>query len=106
MIKNYSVNQIHLNLLFKLFSSFLFLFIILLPPYDSIGQTLTPDLITNIKPSTTHIYSTGQLIVGATIHTDRVYQTTSVPAFLNNAIFIKTPNDDKTLNSTSAFTFD
>jgi hypothetical protein len=33
--------------------------------------------------------------VGNTYYTDRVYQITSIPSYLTNALLIKTANDDK-----------
>ena len=63
-------------------------------------------LITNIASTTGHLYSLSSLAVNATVYTDRTYQITSVPALLDNAPFIRTPNDDKTNKSTTALTFD
>lgn len=64
-----------------------------------------PALVTNITTTTGKTYSLSQLFVGNTVYTDRVYQATSVPAFLNNAPLIKTANDDKYNKSTSALSF-
>jgi uncharacterized repeat protein (TIGR02543 family) len=63
------------------------------------------DLITDISANTGRSYTLGELTVGTALYTDRTYQATSVPAFLNNAPFIKTPNDDKGNKSTSMLSF-
>ncbi|MEO6499825.1 MAG: choice-of-anchor D domain-containing protein, partial [Mucilaginibacter sp.] len=62
-------------------------------------------LITNIAATTANPYILGALTVGTTVYTDRAYQTTDVPAFLNNAPFIKTPNDDKGNKASSLLSF-
>ncbi|MEO6329084.1 MAG: InlB B-repeat-containing protein, partial [Ginsengibacter sp.] len=67
---------------------------------------LSSSLITNISATSGRSYILGALVVGTTLYTDRTYQATSVPAFLNNASFIKTPNDDKTSTASSLLSFD
>jgi N-acetylneuraminic acid mutarotase len=62
-------------------------------------------LISDIKPKTTGAYTTGELITGTNYYSDRDYIVTSVPTFLTNAPFIKTANNDKTLNSSVLLTF-
>jgi uncharacterized repeat protein (TIGR02543 family) len=62
-------------------------------------------LITNITATSGRNYVLSTLAVGVTFFSDRTYQITSVPGFLNNASFIKTPNDDKTSTATSLLSF-
>src|SRR5438128_1387205 len=62
-------------------------------------------LITGVSATSGRTYTLGQLTVGTTIYTDRVYQVTSTPAFLNNAPMIKTSNDDKASTATSLLSF-
>jgi N-acetylneuraminic acid mutarotase len=62
-------------------------------------------LINNIKPKTTGAYAIGELVTGTNYYTDRDYTITSVPTFLINTPFIKTANNDKTLNSSALLTF-
>ncbi|MEO6456585.1 MAG: choice-of-anchor D domain-containing protein, partial [Ginsengibacter sp.] len=69
-------------------------------------QQASPALIANVTATTGHSYILSKINVDTVIYTDRVYKTTSLPAFLNNAPFIKTPNDDKANNSTSILSFD
>ncbi|TFF33278.1 glycosyl hydrolase [Mucilaginibacter psychrotolerans] len=53
------------------------------------------DLLANVVGYTTAKPITAKMTVGSTYYTDRVYQITSMPAYLNNASLIKTANDDK-----------
>ena len=62
-------------------------------------------LVTNITAATGRSYALGQLNVGAALYTDRSYKATTIPAFLNNAPFIKTPNDDKANKAAAALSF-
>jgi hypothetical protein len=62
-------------------------------------------LITNIASTTGRTYTLGKLVTGTTYYTDRTYTTKSVPGELNNAEFIKTPNDDKFNNTNNLFSF-
>ena len=62
-------------------------------------------LVTNIKSTTGRNYTLAELVVGTTVYSDRTYKVTSVPASLNRAPFIKTPNDDKKSTSTGVFSF-
>jgi N-acetylneuraminic acid mutarotase len=62
-------------------------------------------LISDIKPKTTGVYAIGELVTGTNYYTDRDYTITSVPTFLTNTTFIKTANNDKTLNSSVLLTF-
>ncbi|MEO6330160.1 MAG: hypothetical protein ABIO55_14595, partial [Ginsengibacter sp.] len=63
-------------------------------------------LITNITATTANSYTLGELVTGVTVYSDRTYQATSVPAFLNNASFIQTPNNDKSNSAVSLLSFD
>ena len=65
----------------------------------------TSSLVSNIKATTGNQYALGKLIKGAVLYTDRNYQVTSVTTTLNNAVFIKTPNDDKFVTATAALSF-
>src|SRR5258706_12970079 len=89
----------------KPYIAFLFFAILLLQKTSSFSQTPS-GLIINITATTGRSYTLGELIVGATVYTDRTYQATSVPGFLNNASFIKTPNDDKANKAASMLSFD
>lgn len=60
-------------------------------------------LISKISTSTGHPYAVSTLRDGALIYTDRTYLATSVPAYLSNASFIKTPNNDKYTKSSMSF---
>lgn len=60
-------------------------------------------LITNVSASTGHPYAVSTLSVNVPIYTDRTYKATSVPSYLNNAPFIKTPNADKSSKSSVSF---
>jgi N-acetylneuraminic acid mutarotase len=62
-------------------------------------------LISEIKPTSTGIYEPGELVVGTTYYTDRDYTIQSIPAALINTPFIKTANNDKSLNSSTLLTF-
>jgi len=74
--------------------------------FTVINQTQSSsDLITGISSATGNSYTLNNLAVDELIYTDRTYKFTSVPAFLNNAPYIKTPNDDKANKSTAALTF-
>ncbi|QMU29384.1 InlB B-repeat-containing protein [Adhaeribacter radiodurans] len=52
-------------------------------------------LISYLISQSPRLYTVSELTLGTLLYTDRTYQATSVPAFLNGAPFIKTPNDDK-----------
>jgi len=86
----------------KLYTVFLSLCIFLLKTGSLYSQT---PLVTNIVATTGHTYTLSQLAVGAMVYSDRTYQVTSVPAFLNNVPFIQTPNADKGSKSTSVLSF-
>ena len=101
--KTYSPKLERMQLTGKQFIAFLF-FTVLLHTASVYAQSSS--LITNITSTTGRSYTLGELIAGVTIYTDRTYQATSVPAFLNNAPFIKTPNDDKANNTASMLSFD
>ena len=103
MRKIYNLKQQKLRLFVKFYIAFLFSAILLLQGTFAYSQT---GLIINIAATTGRSYSSGQLIAGTTIYTDRTYQATTVPAFLNNAPFIKAANDDKSNKSTSMLSFD
>lgn len=62
-------------------------------------------LVSEIKATTGRSYIPAELVVGTKIYTDRVYQATSVPAFLNKAPLIVTANDDKSSTSTAMLSF-
>lgn len=62
-------------------------------------------LITNVTSLTGRSYRLGELVEGTAVYTDRTYQVTTVPSFLNKAPFIKTPNDDKANKATEALSF-
>jgi N-acetylneuraminic acid mutarotase len=62
-------------------------------------------LITNVTATTGHKYVLTNIAVDTLVYTDRTYRITSVPALLNNAPFIKTPNDDKAKTSTTVLSF-
>ena len=72
--------------------------------FKVINQTTTA-LVSNIRSTTGNSYKLGTLAVGTTLYTDRTYTVTSVPTAYNKAAFIKTPNDDKYVTSTSALSF-
>lgn len=75
--------------------------------YFVIGKdSVQPALISNISATSGRTYALADLVVGALLYTDRVYPATSLPSFLNNAAFIKPPNDDKTNKSASLLSFD
>lgn len=84
------------NYLFKL--SFL-LGVLLL----SRASSVSAQLISNVTASTGHPYAVSTLNANVTIYTDRTYKATSVPSYLSNAPFIKTPNDDKASTSSISF---
>ena len=87
----------------KFYMAFLFFAKLLLQGTFAYSQ---PGLVINIAATTGRSYTSGQLIAGSTIYTDRTYQATAVPAFLNNAPSIKTANDDKSNKSPSMLSFD
>lgn len=62
-------------------------------------------LVTSVKTTTGRNYVITELETGAALYTDRAYQVTGVPAFLEKAAFIRTANSDKTNKNTSAVTF-
>jgi hypothetical protein len=53
------------------------------------------ELLTNVVGYTIAKPLIAKLAVGNTYYTDRVYQITSIPSYLNNVSLIKTANDDK-----------
>jgi hypothetical protein len=53
------------------------------------------ELLTNLVGYTTAKPLIAKLAVGNTYYTDRTYQITSIPSYLNKASLIKTANDDK-----------
>ncbi|MEP6595153.1 MAG: choice-of-anchor D domain-containing protein [Ginsengibacter sp.] len=79
------------------------LFIILL--FHTISAYSQTGLISNTTATSGRSYVAGQLVVGTAVYSDRTYQATSVPVSLNNAPFIKTPNDDKSSTATSLLSF-
>lgn len=62
-------------------------------------------LVSNIVTTTGHPYTLSKLYVGNTVYTDRTYQATTVPAFLDNAPLIRTANDDKYVKSATCLSF-
>ncbi len=72
--------------------------------FSVVNQTSTT-LISNIQATSGNPYTLSQLAVGTTVYTDRTYQITSVPTDLSKMPFIKTPNDDKKLTTTTALSF-
>ncbi|PSR52256.1 hypothetical protein AHMF7605_01320 [Adhaeribacter arboris] len=52
-------------------------------------------LISHLVSQSPRLYTVSELTLGTPLYTDRIYQATSVPTFLNGAPFIQTPNDDK-----------
>jgi uncharacterized repeat protein (TIGR02543 family) len=62
-------------------------------------------LVSNISASSGRSYILSELAVGAIHYTDRTYKITSVPASLDKAPLIRTPNDDKKNTSSSLLTF-
>src|SRR4051794_34075937 len=102
MKKSYDLNlKLNANRI-KLYAVFLLLNIFLFKSDLLHSQT---GLITNVVSTTGHSYTLGQLTVGTTIYSDRTYQVTTVPSYLNGADFIKTANDDKNNKTTSALSF-
>ncbi|RDC61745.1 Ig-like domain-containing protein [Adhaeribacter pallidiroseus] len=73
--------------------------------FNVVNQSTTTSLVSNIRSYTGNSYSQSKLVVGVTFYTDRDYQITSVPASLNNQVFIKTPNDDKYNTASPAVSF-
>ncbi|MEO7960977.1 MAG: T9SS type A sorting domain-containing protein, partial [Ginsengibacter sp.] len=67
---------------------------------------LLPPLISGISSKTGRTYTASILKTGAQVYTDRNYQAATLPAFLNNAPFIESPNDDRNNSSKSVFSFD
>ncbi|MEO6327656.1 MAG: kelch repeat-containing protein [Ginsengibacter sp.] len=63
------------------------------------------ELITNIISTSGGNYILSHLAVDTAIYTDRAYVATSVPVNLNNASFIKTPNNDKANTSATLLSF-
>ncbi len=61
--------------------------------------------ITNLTTTSGRSYVLSTLYINNTVYTDRTYVATTVPANLNNAPLIKTPNDDKANKSASLFSF-
>ena len=55
------------------------------------------ELVKQIVTTSDNSYALGRLRVGETFFTDRPYTITDLPAFLEGARVIKTPNDDKRL---------
>lgn len=62
-------------------------------------------LVSEIAATSGRSYVLAELIVGAKIYTDRTYEATTVPAFLNKAPLIRTANDDKRSTSATLLTF-
>ncbi|GAA4431165.1 hypothetical protein GCM10023188_18470 [Pontibacter saemangeumensis] len=65
----------------------------------------TTSLVSDVVSTSGRSYALGELIVGAKIYTDRTYQATTVPAFLDRAPMIRTANDDKKSTSTTLVSF-
>ncbi|MHA6248784.1 malectin domain-containing carbohydrate-binding protein [Pontibacter sp. CAU 1760] len=65
----------------------------------------TSGLISNIASLTGRSYLLAELTPGVKHYTDRSYDVTSVPSFLQGAPFIRTPNNDKTNNKTAVVSF-
>ncbi|MDQ4139425.1 MAG: Ig-like domain-containing protein [Bacteroidota bacterium] len=63
-------------------------------------------LISYLLAQSPRLYALSQLTVGTALYTDRMYEATSVPEFLNGAPFIKTPNDDKGNKSPELLSFE
>jgi uncharacterized repeat protein (TIGR02543 family) len=64
-----------------------------------------PLSVSNIIATTGSSYTLGELTVGVTVYTDRTIQATSVPASLNKAPFIKTPDEDRSNKSDTLLSF-
>ncbi|MEO6498782.1 MAG: InlB B-repeat-containing protein, partial [Mucilaginibacter sp.] len=62
-------------------------------------------LITNLSVGSKKAYSVSQLNTGTTHYTDRTYKITSAPAIIDQAPFIKTPNDDRSSKAASLIQF-
>ena len=69
-------------------------------------QAVAANLISNITSGIGKSYLLGSMGTGITYYTDRTYKTTSVPASLNGAPFIKTANDDKRNAGTTLLSFE
>ncbi len=66
---------------------------------------LISSTLTNLSVNSSRSYVLDKLAVGVLHYTDRSYTVTSVPAYLNNEVMIRTPNDDKTNTLSSLITF-
>ncbi len=62
-------------------------------------------LVSEVAGTTGKSYVLDELIVGKAVYTDRTYQATTVPAFLNKAAMIRTANDDKRSTSSALLSF-
>ncbi|MDQ4139120.1 MAG: T9SS type A sorting domain-containing protein [Bacteroidota bacterium] len=69
------------------------------------STSTTQPLVTNITSSTGRSYTLSEIRTGVTVYTDRTYQATTIPSYLNGELLIKTPNDDKRNTSTSVLSF-
>lgn len=75
----------------------------------SIVATFAPTqqvpLLSNVSATTASTYVIGTLAKSETFYTDRTYQVTALPAYLNGVPFIKTPNADKGNKTTNLLSF-
>ncbi|MFT2011394.1 malectin domain-containing carbohydrate-binding protein [Pontibacter sp. 13R65] len=62
-------------------------------------------LVSDIASTTSRSYTLATIAVGANYYTDRAFQITSLPAFLNGKSLIRTANDDKSNSSTNLLSF-
>ncbi|MBF9254587.1 cadherin domain-containing protein [Pontibacter sp. 172403-2] len=63
-------------------------------------------LVSNVAAVSGRSYSLAEAQAGELMYTDRTYQITSVPSFLQNAALIQPANDDKKSTSTSLLSFE
>ncbi|MBF9253687.1 hypothetical protein I2I11_10320 [Pontibacter sp. 172403-2] len=63
-------------------------------------------LVSNVAAASGRSYSLAEAQAGELMYTDRTYQITSVPSFLQNAALIQPANDDKKSTSTSLLSFE
>ncbi len=100
MSQTYNSKLQKMRYVIKLYTAFLILIFFLLNSTSAHSQ-----IITNVSATSGNSYTLGKLVAGTTVYSDRTYEATSVPASLNNATFIKTPNDDKASKATALLSF-
>lgn len=69
------------------------------------SQTTNTPLVTNLSANSSNLYALDKLITGVMEYTDRNYDVTTVPDYLNNEVMVRTPNNDKTNTSTNLVNF-